>query len=74
MSNQNSPHKKSEKLYTSRFFYAVLQACLLDAAEEEAHMISGVEQNSAPHAFVVLKYIDAGVVLLDLPKMFHAKA
>ena len=65
--------KKREVLHFS-LFYAVLQACLLDAAEEEAHMISGVEQNSAPHAFVVLKYIDAGVVLLDLPKMFHAKA
>ena len=49
-----------------------LQPCLLNAAEQEAHMVGGVEQHHAPGAFVIFQHIDAGVILFDLPEMFHA--
>ena len=54
--------------------YAVLQTSLFDAAEEEAHVIGGVQQDGAPHALIAFQHIDTGVVLLNLPKMLHAKA
>ena len=66
--------KKARSTTLLAFLYSVLQTSLLDAAEEEAHMIGGVEQNSAPHAFVALQHVDAGVILLNLPKMLHPKA
>ena len=50
--NHNLPHKKSEKHYASRFSYSVLQSGLLNAAEEEAHVVGGVEEHGAPHAFI----------------------
>ena len=37
-------------------------------------MIGGIQQHYAPNAFVIFQYINAGVILLNLPEVRHIKA